>query len=143
MQCISGACSNVNEPIVLIEPIGKPINIKWKSTWILQKYILAPFWIGFHIKKILHSGKYCHDLGSLFLLNKKFYNKPWPLIFYVWLKVLLFALHWSDFTDFYNKPAFFFMHSVHHSTLDLLAPDPFKIMLSKGSSLWKLCNFGY
>ena len=25
----------------------------------------------------------------------------------MWLKVLLFAHQWSDFTDFYNKPAFF------------------------------------
>ena len=28
-------------------------------------------------------------------------------------------------------------------TLDLLAPDPFRIMLSKRGSLWKLLNFGY
>ena len=29
------------------------------------------------------------------------------------------------------------------TTLDLFAPDPFKIMLSKGGSLWKLWNCGY
>ena len=94
MQCISGACSKVNEPIVLIEPISKPINIKWKKYMNITKVHSCSLLNWFLHKKILHSGKYCHDLRSLFLLNKKLSINPWPHIFYVWLKVLLFALHW-------------------------------------------------
>ena len=33
--------------------------------------------------------------------------------------------------------------AISQPTLDLFAPDPFKIMLSKGVSLWKLWNCGY
>ena len=94
MQCISGACSKVIEPIVLNEPIVKPINIKWKKYMNITKVNSCSPLHWFPHKKRLHSGKYCHDLGSLFLVNKKSYNNPSQYILCVVKGFLMFTLEW-------------------------------------------------
>ena len=94
--------------------------------------IFCPRWDKEYIAALIHKIVYFFPVGLIETFNNKLEKYSVSII------AVIVRMNYScDLKNIVNSWLIDFF------TLDLLAPDPFRIILSKGGSLWKLLNCGY